>query len=237
MCGRYSFFTPMPEVEQTLGAKALPIEGWQPQYNGAPSMAMPVITNEFPGVIQYFRWGLVPRWAPDIAVGSKMINTRRESIEEKPAFRNIFKYRRCLVLADGYYEWMPVPSAPLVGKKQKTVKQPYRIHLPHNELMLLAGLWEQRADGLQTFSIITCPANDDLRHLHERMPVLLTHAAARTWLQNEVPPEELLTLLQPAPNGVLQYYPIDTLLNKPVYNEPDIIAPVAVSHPAQTSLF
>lgn len=237
MCGRYSFFTPLPEAEKTLGVYAAYQPDWQPQYNAAPSMTMPVITNELPDMIQFLRWGLVPRWAHDITVGSKMINTRRESIEEKPGFRFIFKYRRCLVLADGYYEWMPTPKIPARGKTPKIRKQPYRIYLPNNELMLLAGLWEERADNLRTFSIITCPANDDLRHLHERMPVILNHAAARRWLQNDVTPDELIKLLQPAPNGLLKYYPISTLVNSPSYNQPDVIALTLAAPPVPKGLF
>src|SRR5512137_2843258 len=100
MCGRYSFFTAIPEIELTLGVKAVEWAEWQARYNAAPTQMMPVITNEFPGVIQFFRWGLVPKWAKEAAIGNKMINTRTESIIEKPGFRNIFKYRRCLVLAD-----------------------------------------------------------------------------------------------------------------------------------------
>ncbi|QGW28825.1 hypothetical protein GLV81_12590 [Phnomibacter ginsenosidimutans] len=105
MCGRYSLFTPLQEVEMQLAAKAVEWENFEPRYNAAPTQPMPVITNEFPDIIQYYRWGLVPRWASDAAMGSKMMNTRTESIQEKPAFFNIFKYKRCLVLADGYYEW------------------------------------------------------------------------------------------------------------------------------------
>ncbi|MCC6762889.1 MAG: SOS response-associated peptidase family protein, partial [Chitinophagaceae bacterium] len=91
MCGRYSLFTPKEKVEETLQATAVEWENWQARYNAAPSQPMPVITNEFPGIIQYMRWGLVPKWAKDMQVGSKMINTRSESIREKPSFFNIFK--------------------------------------------------------------------------------------------------------------------------------------------------
>lgn len=215
MCGRYSFFIPMEEAEQTLQAKAVPMEGWLPRYNAAPTQAMPVITNEFPDIIQFFRWGLVPKWAKDISIGYKMINTRSESIVEKPAFKNIFKYKRCLVLADGYYEWQVQGDATPV-KKGKPVKQPFRFHLPGNKLMLLAGLWDTWGnEGLQTFSIITCAANNDTSKFHDRMPVILSHDEAKQWLSNDLPPDVLLTLLKPAPEGLLQIYPVSTYVNKP----------------------
>ncbi|MCU0396235.1 MAG: SOS response-associated peptidase [Chitinophagaceae bacterium] len=224
MCGRYSFFTPIPQAEMGLGVKAVEWAEWQARYNAAPTQVMPVITNEFPGIIQFFRWGLVPKWASDISIGQKMINTRTESIIEKPAFRNIFKYKRCLVLADGYYEWMPLPAVP--GSKTRAAKQPYRFHLPHNEVMLLAGLWDTWQGTLNTFSIITCPANRDVEHIHNRMPVVLSHPEAKLWLSNEVPADQLLPLLKPAPEGVLQFYPISTNVNKPIVDDPSIVEPL-----------
>lgn len=228
MCGRYSFFTPIPEAEATLQVKAVPNEGWLPNYNGAPSQAMPVITNEFPGVIQFFRWGLVPSWAKEPSIGYKMINTRAESIEEKPSFRNIFKCRRCLVLADGYYEWQQ-PEALQEGKpKSKQPKQAWRFCLPDGGLLLMAGLWSTWGQqGLQTFSIITCPANQQVQPIHHRMPVLLSYTEAAQWLSNNTPPDELLRLLKPAPDNLVTAYRISALVNKPGNNVPEIIAPEA----------
>lgn len=217
MCGRYSFFIPIEQAEQSLNVKAIPVEGWLPRYNAAPSQAMPVITNEFPGVIQFFRWGLVPKWANDPSIGYKMINTRTESIVEKPAFRNIFKYKRCIVLADGYYEWMAAPAGDEGSKpKSKPIKQPYRFHLPGDELIMMAGLWDTWGpENLQTFSIITCPANMDTQPYHDRMPVILSHKEAEQWLGKALNTDELLKLLKPAPEGLLEIYPISTYVNKP----------------------
>jgi putative SOS response-associated peptidase YedK len=229
MCGRYSLFTPITDIENALEVKAVDWVEWQARYNGAPTQTMPVITNEFPDVIQFFRWGLVPKWAKEPAIGNKMINTRAESILEKPAFKNIFKYKRCLVLADGYYEWKAETPVSETSKKKPPNKQPYRFHLPHNEVMLLAGLWDTWQDGLQTFSIITCPANHDLSPFHHRMPVLFTHAQAKQWLRNDLPTEALLQMMQPAPDGVIQWYPISTLVNKPIYNDASIIEPLEKS--------
>jgi putative SOS response-associated peptidase YedK len=189
---------------------------------------MPVITNEFPGVIQLLRWGLVPKWAKDIFIGYKMINTRSESIAEKPAFKNIFKYKRCLVLADGYYEWQTPKDADQIPKS-KIVKQPFRFHLPGDEIILLAGLWDSWGlDGLQTFSIITCPANMDVAPYHDRMPVILSHTEAAMWLDNKTPLEELIRLMKPAPDGLLAMYPISNYLNKPGNEGPEVIAKISV---------
>jgi putative SOS response-associated peptidase YedK len=148
-----------------------------------------------------------------------MINTRSESIREKPAFNNIFRYKRCVALADGYYEW----------KKEGKKKIPYRIHLPGNKIMLLAGLWDTWKEGLQTYSIITVPANAEVKHLHDRMPALLSLQGAKRWLRNDIKPDELLDLLKPAPPGVLAWYPVSTMVNKVTNDEPAIIDPVKES--------
>lgn len=228
MCGRYSFFIPLEQASQVLGVGVAPHADWYAHYNAAPSQGMPVITNEFPEIIQFFRWGLVPRWAKDISIGYKMINTRAESIVEKPAFRNIFKYKRCLVLADGYYEWQ-VPNTPGNSPmpKGKQVKQPFRFHLPGDEIMLLAGLWDTwGTENLQTFSIITCAANKDVAPYHDRMPVILNRHQAAQWLHTKTDTQALLEMLAPAPEGLLSIYPISTYLNKPGNEGPEVITPL-----------
>jgi putative SOS response-associated peptidase YedK len=228
MCGRYSFFIPLEQAEQQLQVNAPDWIQWAPRYNAAPSQAMPVITNEFPGVIQLLRWGLVPKWAKDISIGNKMINTRSESITEKPSFKNIFKYKRCLVLADGYYEWQTPKYADKIPKS-KLIKQPFRFHLPGDEIMLMAGLWDSWGlDGLQTFSIITCPANADVAPYHDRMPVLLSHSEARMWLDNKTPSNTLIQLLKPAPEGLLEMYAISTYVNKPGNEGPLVIEKINI---------
>jgi putative SOS response-associated peptidase YedK len=228
MCGRYSFFIPIEQAEQVLDVKAMPMEGWQHRYNAAPTQLMPVITNELPGFIQFFRWGLIPGWAKDPAIGNKMINTRTESIREKPFFNHIFKHKRCLVPADGYYEWHADGKGPGGAKpKPGSVKQPFRFHLPGDELILMAGLWDTWGpDELHTFSIITCPANADTAPYHDRMPVILSHREAEQWLDNSLSPNELLQLLKPAPEGLLEIYPISTYVNKPGNEGPEVIVRV-----------
>lgn len=225
MCGRYSFFTPIPDIELRLGVRAVEWAEWHARYNAAPTMAMPVITNEFPGIIQFFRWGLVPKWAADISIGNKMINTRTESIIEKPSFRNIFKYKRCIVLADGYFEWKVLEND-ATAKSRKPAKQPYRLCAADNKTLLIAGLWDTWKGELNSFSIITCPASAELADIHDRMPVILSEADARRWLSNEIAPDSLLALLKPAPHGSVRFYPIGTDVNKPVNDFPEIIEPI-----------
>jgi len=228
MCGRYSFFIPIEQAEQQLQVKIPDWIQWEPRYNAAPSQAMPVITNEFRGVIQLLRWGLVPKWAKDISIGYKMINTRSESIAEKRAFKNIFKYKRCIVLADGYYEWQTPNNADKIPKS-KIVKQPFRFHLPGDEIILMAGLWDSWGlDGLQTFSIITCSANADVSPYHDRMPVILSHSEATVWMDNKTPLDELMALMKPAPDGLLVMYPISTYVNKPGNEGPEVIAKISI---------
>ncbi len=232
MCGRYSFFIPLEQAEAILDVTVWnpnPEIFWAPRYNAAPTQYLPVITNEKPGMIQFLRWGLVPKWAGDPSIGNKMINTRTESILEKPGFRNIFRAKRCLVLADGYYEWQSKEGGTEAGKgKAKPVKQPFRFHLPGDEMMLLAGLWDTWGpENLQTFSIITCPANHDTAPYHNRMPVILSHREAEVWLSNSATPEQLSALLKPAPDGLLHIYPVSTYVNKPGNEGEMVIKPLA----------
>lgn len=227
MCGRYSFFIPIEEAERSLERKAIENPDWFPHYNAAPTQGLPVVTNEFPEIIQFYRWGLVPKWAKDPSIGHKMINTRAESIFEKPAFKNNFRYKRCLVLADGYYEWKVLPSKLVKGKP---AKQPYRFQLPGNEILLIGGLWDTwGSEGLNTFSIITCPANHQVSPYHDRMPVILSHKEAEIWLNQKSTAEDLLPLLKPAPEGLLDIYPISTYLNKPGNEGKEVIERIEIS--------
>ncbi len=228
MCGRYSFFMPVEDAAQILGVGVVPNPDWQPLYNAAPSLPMPVITNEFPDVIQFFKWGLVPQWAKDPSFGMKMVNTRSESILEKPSFRNIFKYKRCVVLCSGYYEWQALPGqVSEKGKKGKPIKQPWRFYNPADDLILLAGLWDHWGhEGLKTFSVITCEANADTKAIHDRMPVILSYDEARQWLEKGSDFESLTQLLKQAPEGLLQSYKVSRYVNKAGNEGPEVIEPI-----------
>jgi putative SOS response-associated peptidase YedK len=216
MCGRYAFFSQPQVVTQELGAVPAVHVPVTPRYNAAPSQFMPVITSEFPLVLQPARWGLVPQWAKDMQMGNRLINTRSESIREKPAFYNIFRFKRCLVPADCYFEW----------KQEGKLKVPYCIHHHQKRLLYMAGLWDLWHEELVSFSVITTGASDDIRHLHHRMPVLLQAGQAALWLDRRAGAERLLPLLKAAPEGYLRYYSIGTKINTPVHDDASLLAPV-----------
>ena len=174
------------------------------------------------------RWGLVPRWAKDASGAAKMINARSESIAEKPAFREAFRKRRCLVTADGFYEWQ------VAGK----TKQPYAVALADGAPMALAGLWEgwrsPEGEILRTCTIVTTEANEKLAPLHHRMPVILPRATWPAWL-GEAPaePEELLALLRPCPPDMVAAWPVSPRVNKVAENDAGLLVrdPLAMPPP------
>lgn len=169
------------------------------------------------------RWGLVPSWARDISLGSRMINARSETAAEKPAFRSAFKKRRCLVLADGFYEW----------KKTDSGKQPFYIRV-RGGLYAMAGLWErwqpsegENRESIETCTILTTQANNALAGLHDRMPVILDTTDFRRWLDpNGTRAEPLLPLLKPCPDDWITFWPVSTRVNRPAHDQPDCIEPL-----------
>jgi putative SOS response-associated peptidase YedK len=217
MCKRYSFFSSLEIFANNNSLSISPLMDWQPNYNASATHVMPVINNEFPKAIQFIRWGLVPQWAKDIRMGANMVNSLLESIQEKPAVTNIFKYKRCIVPADGYYEW--------VAQSGTKEKQPMRFHLPNNQLMFFAGLWDVWGDGLYTFSIITQPAQGKAKLFDDRMPAILSPKDAWQWLNNVEAPNKKLKLIKPENNDALLHYNISHALNNTDYNQPDIILP------------
>jgi putative SOS response-associated peptidase YedK len=215
MCKRYSFFNALENVANNHALKISPLMDWQANYNASATHVMPVITNEFPKVIQFIRWGLVPQWANNINMGTNMVNSLLESIKEKPAVSNIFKYKRCIVPADGYYEW--------IENANSKEKQPIRFCLPNNQVFFFAGLWDVWGDGLYTYSIITQPAQGKTKALHDRMPVILNPADAWQWLNNNESPEKKLKRINPSNNDALLHYNISSGINNIHYNHADII--------------
>ncbi len=189
------------------------------RYNIAPTQKALVIINDVPNKLSELTWGLVPSWSKDGANGGKMINARAETVAEKPAFRNAFKYRRCLVPADSFYEW----------RKEGDRKLPYRIRYKSGELMFMAGIWEDWHPGdahKRTFSIVTSGANTDMNDLHDRMPFLLsTEAQRQEWLFG-TPEEAAEQLKSVTPDGLLERYQVSTKLNTPIHDEPDLHDPV-----------
>ena len=177
MCGRFAFYSPSEATAALFGVDgALAVE---PRYNIAPTQFVAAIreTNENQRELVMLRWGLVPSWAKDPAIGNRMINARAETVAEKPSYRAAFKHRRCIVLADGFYEW----------HREGDVKIPHFISLQSGQPFGLAGLWETWTDRdsgemLQTTTLITTAANEFMKSLHHRMPVILEADAASEWL-------------------------------------------------------
>ena len=217
MCGRYSI-TANPEQVAARFDVAVPEELARPRYNAAPTQELPVVLDDGGKQMALLRWGLVPRWAKDVSVGNKLINARAESLAEKPSFRDAFKRRRCLVPADGFYEWQGGGDG----------KQPIRFTLKEGGLFALAGLWEQwrRPDGseLRTFTIITTEANDLVAPAHNRMPVILLPEYEALWLDQGAGPEVWSDLLRPYPPDRMAAYPVSKAVNTPGNDSPEIIA-------------
>lgn len=206
MCGRFTIFADPDRLAERFQA-ALPADGLQPRYNAAPTQHLPVILNDGPPAIQLLQWGLIPFWAKDPAIGSRMINARSETLAEKPAFRAAFKKRRCLVLADGFYEW----------QKTATGKQPQRITLATGEPFAMAGLWEtwDAPDGrlLRTFTIVTGEPNTLVDPIHNRMPVILRPEHEAIWLDNDAEPAIWRDILRPYPAELMTAYPVSRRVN------------------------
>ncbi len=206
MCGRFTIFADPARLAERFQA-ALPPDGLSPRYNAAPTQQLPVILNDDPPAIQLLRWGLIPFWAKDPSIGSRMINARSETLVDKPAFRAAFKKRRCLVLADGFYEWLQTPQG----------KQPMRITLASGEPFAMAGLWESwdAPDGslLRTFTIVTGDPNDLVAPIHNRMPAILLPEHEAIWLDNAAEPAIWLDILRPYPAERMAAYPVSRRVN------------------------
>ena len=175
MCGRYTLSSPGPEIAAAFGLDEAP--ALSPRYNIAPTQSVPVVRATAGGrMLAMLRWGLVPAWAKDISVGNRMINARAESAAEKPAFREAMRRRRCLLPADGFYEWLRGPSG----------SQPHRFHRPTGEPFGMAGLWEEwtspEGELIGSCTILTTEANALVRPIHDRMPVVLDPADFEAWL-------------------------------------------------------
>lgn len=218
MCGRFSIFADPERLAERFDA-SLPEEGLRPRYNAAPTQNLPVILNENNGArqIQLLRWGLVPSWAEDPVIGSRMINARSETLAEKPSFRTALKKRRCLVLADGFYEWQQTPTG----------KVPTRITLQSGEPFALAGLWETwkepTGDLLRTFTIITTSPNELLAPIHNRMPVILPREHESIWLDNGADQGIWLDMLRPYPADQMTAYPVSKRVNYVGNDDPEIV--------------
>ena len=229
MCGRYTLTADAESIQ--LAFNLDDVSGWtQPRYNIAPSQLVPVITNRDSTVLSLLKWGLVPSWAKDPKIGNRMINARSETVAEKPSFRSAFKRRRCLIPADGYYEWA----------KRERKKVPTYIKRTDREIFAFAGLWEnwKQPDGswLSSCTILTTEANEAIRPIHHRMTVMIEPEDYETWLSDrELMPDEYLPLLAGCSPDKLHTYEVSTQVNSPANDNPTVIFPV--ESPDQQRLF
>ncbi|MCC6203083.1 MAG: SOS response-associated peptidase [Gammaproteobacteria bacterium] len=219
MCGRFTLHTEGAQLAAQFGVPAM--ARITPRYNIAPGQPLAALRGSAAAIeLTHLRWGLVPSWAKDPAIGNRLINARAETIAEKPSFRAAFRRRRCLVPADGYYEW----------RTTATGKQPYYIHARDRQPFAFAGLWEhwQGADGseLETAALVTCGASTRLAAIHDRMPAIIDTHDHATWLDPAASATHLAALLRPAPDDAFDFTPVSRHVNSPVNDDPRCIEPV-----------
>jgi putative SOS response-associated peptidase YedK len=221
MCGRFALFAGPEDLARAFGVTiedvALPA-----RYNVAPTQTVPVVrASDGRRQLATMHWGLIPPWAKDPSIGTRMINARAETVTEKPAFRVAFRSRRCLIPASGFYEWQARGRA----------KQPHFIRRADGGLLALAGLWErwQPAEGpaAQSCAILTTTPNAVMAPIHDRMPVILDAGDFSRWLgETPASPDQLAALLRPCPDAALVAYPVSTYVNTPAHDGPEAIQPL-----------
>jgi putative SOS response-associated peptidase YedK len=244
MCARFQFAPPEDWIEEFGLADAPEVT---PHYNIAPSQDVLAVRRDRTGRRQarLFRWGLVPYWADDPAVGSRLINARAESVATRPAFRDAFRQRRCLVPAQGFYEW----------KKFGRAREPWLVRLKEGRTFAFAGLWDRwtggpaspstggdaargRADAIESCALITTSANTLVAPIHGRMPVLLDRSGYEAWLDPDATEDDLKALLRPFPPEAMEAFPVSARVNSTAADDPDLTRPVAPEpDPGQKSLF
>lgn len=221
MCGRYVLTVGQTELQEAFPEFVFPVQG-APRYNIAPSQPILALPNDGKNQADFFMWGLIPSWAKDLAIGNRMINARAEALAEKPAFRSPYKYHRCLIFADGFFEWHAKP-----GIKSKI---PYFIRLKSGAPFAFAGLWEhwQSPDGseVRSATIVTTEPNELMATLHNRMPVILKRDVYSQWLDPAPQsPARLQDLLVSYPAGEMEAYPVSTMVNSPGNDRSECILP------------
>jgi len=228
MCGRYSLNATPEELAQVFNLSLEEVQRiFEPRYNIAPSDRVLAIRERYKGSGRepvLLKWGLVPHWARDADWAGRTINARAETIEAKPAFRDPFRERRCLVVASGFYEW----------QKSGGRKQPYMVRREDAKPLAFAGLWDRWHGGAQevveSCTIVTTDANETVRPIHDRMPVILRPEDYDVWLDSKVSdPSRLLGLLEPFPDRELTAYPVSSLVNKPANDVPECVQPIQLS--------
>jgi putative SOS response-associated peptidase YedK len=220
MCGRFALLAAGPAIAQQFGVEVT--HEIAPRYNIAPTQPVAAVRLDQKGEreLTYFRWGLIPSWAKDPKIGSRMINARSETVAEKPSFRAAFKRRHCLLPASGFYEW----------QKQNGRKQPVYIHPADDSIFGLAGLWEMWHDPdggvIETCTILTTSPNEMMESIHNRMPVIIEAEDYSMWLDPGDNPQQTLHLLRPYPAEEMEAYAVSTAVNNPRNEGPQNIEPL-----------
>ena len=242
MCGRYAAAKDPAALVEEFEVDEPPKQELRPRYNVAPTTSVYIVRDlkdaepdgHHPRVLDVAHWGLIPSWAKDPAIGNKMINARAETVAEKPAYRRAFAHRRCIVPADGFYEWQKID----VPEGAKPRKQPYYLHPADGSSAAMAGLYEWWRDPevkddddpkawLLSTTILTTTAVDAVGRIHDRMPVIVTPEARAAWLDPDVPGAEVLPeLMGPADPGFWDIYPVSTAVNSVRNDGPELRAPV-----------
>ena len=226
MCGRFTLTVDPGTLQESFPEFQVP-QQMSPHFNIAPSQPIPVVPNDGKNKVDFFTWGLIPFWADDPKIGNRMINARSETLAEKPSFRAAYRRRRCLVLADGFFEWKKVP-----GQKRK---EPHYIQLKSGDPFAFAGLWEiwHSSDGseIRSATIITTDPNEMVARLHNRMPVILPReqdaGPTNNWADpDEIKPGDVQHLLTAYPAEEMTHYQVSTVVNNPTNDVPACVEPV-----------
>jgi len=224
MCGRYSLTMAPEALRRLFDFDTTP--NLQPRYNVAPTQSLPVLRTTGGGKgreLAMLNWGFIPSWAKEASTGGKMINARSETVAEKPSFRDAFQHRRCLVPADGFYEW----------RREGEVKQPFRIGMKGGKPFAFAGLWEcwegtGDETAVETFTILTTVANRKLRPIHHRMPAILAPESYGIWLDTRPDnTNRALSVLKPFSDEPMAFYRVSTRVNGPRNDDPDCVKPIS----------
>lgn len=221
MCGRFTLTLDPDELREALQLGQFPPQ-WIPRYNIAPSQPVAAVTDAGTRAVEFLRWGLVPSWAKDISIGNRLINARAETLNEKPSFRTALKKRRCLILADGFYEWAK-------PKQTRSASIPFYFQRKDSKPFAFAGLWEiwhsPEEDVLRSCTIITTGANGVVAPIHDRMPVIVDASTAWKWMQ-DAPVESLLSYLKPYPADQMNAYQVQRDVNDPNIDRQGLITPL-----------
>lgn len=235
MCGRASLTKNQKELEDKFNASFYSgdIERYNPipNYNIAPLNFLPVITNNDPTHFKLLRWGLIPFWAKDSNIASKLINARAETLETKDSFKGSLRQRRCLIPLDGFYEW----------EKINKIKKPFRFVKNDKKIFSVAGLWDTWTSPdkqiIETFTIITVPANKTVKKIHTRMPAILFEEDEQNWISKNISIKDALQMLKPYPSDSMYAYPVSSKVNNTRNNNPELILEVAENKIYQGKVF